>query len=299
MQYSKPPLTFPEQADLLLSRGLTGDKDVIISRLRAVSYYRLSGYWYPFRNPDSTIQAGTDIDKIWQRYVFDRRLRMLVMDAIERVEVAVRTDVVYNFSHQYGSFAYQDNANLPHLSRSQHERFLGQIAKETRRSKEVFVNHFKNRYGDQHPWLPLWMATEIMTFGGLLTLFRGLDAAMKKKITKQYGVADTVFNSWLLALNGIRNVCAHHGRLWNRELGYKPMIPRGRKHPQWHEPVEVKNNRVFCILSILQYLVKQIAPQSNWQGRLNELLAESPQIPLIPMGFPENWRDCPVWEGLG
>ncbi len=44
MQYSKPPLTFPEQADLLLSRGLTGDKDVIISRLRAVSYYRLSGY---------------------------------------------------------------------------------------------------------------------------------------------------------------------------------------------------------------------------------------------------------------
>jgi len=281
-----------------LSRGLTGDKDVIVTRLRAVSYYRLSGYWYPFRNSDGTIRAGTDIDKIWQRYVFDRRLRMLVMDAIERVEVAVRTDVVYNFSHKYGSFAYQDNTNLPHLSHVQHKKFLSFIEKETRRSKEVFVSHFKEKYGDQHPWLPLWMATEIMTFGGLLTLFRGLDATIKKDIAKQYGVADTVLYSWLRALNGIRNVCAHHGRLWNRELGYKPVIPRERKHPQWHDPVKVENNRVFCILSILQYLVTQIAPQSNWQGRLDELLAEYPQIPLIPMGFPENWRECPVWKAV-
>jgi abortive infection bacteriophage resistance protein len=79
VQYTKLPLTIPVQEDLLLQRGFTGNRDVIIASLRAVSYYRLSGYWYPSINPDSTIRSGTTIDKIWRRYVFDRRLRMLVM----------------------------------------------------------------------------------------------------------------------------------------------------------------------------------------------------------------------------
>jgi len=135
-----------------------------------------------------------------------------------------------------------------------------------------------------------------MTFGGLLTLFRGLDAGLKKDITAQYGLTDRILRSWLRALNAIRNICAHHGWLWNRELGYKPMIPKARKHPQWHDPVEVRNNRIFCILTILKYMLTRIAPQSNWQGRLNDLLAKYPDIPIVPMGLPENWQECPVWQ---
>ncbi len=97
-------------------------------------------------------------------------------------------------------------------------------------------------------------------------------------------------------LNGTRNICAHHGRLWNRELGYKPMIPKRRKNPQWHDPVEVTNNRVFCILSILKYMLRRIAPQSNWPERLNDLLCEYDEIPIAPMGFPELWQECPIWQ---
>jgi len=127
MRYTKPPLTFSQQADLLLSHGLTGDREVIISRLQAVNYYRLSGYWYPFKNPDGTIKSGITIENIWRRYVFDRRLRMHVMDGIERVEVAIRTDVVQWFFHKYGPFAYSTPSTLPHLTPAQHDEFLRRI----------------------------------------------------------------------------------------------------------------------------------------------------------------------------
>jgi abortive infection bacteriophage resistance protein len=141
------------------------------------------------------------------------------------------------------------------------------------------------------------MTAEIMTFGILLTMFRGVGSPIKKQIAGEYGVSDTVLESWLRALNGVRNICAHHGRLWNRELGYRPAIPRNNKHPEWHIPVEVLNNRTFGILTILKYLIKMIAPQSKWSERFDHLLVEYPEIPLLPMGFPADWRECSIWNG--
>ena len=89
MKYTKPALTFEQQADLLLTRGMTGDRAAVIQRLRVVNYYRLSGYWFPYRRLDDSFEPGTTFDTVWQHYVFDRRLRLLVMDAVERMEVAV------------------------------------------------------------------------------------------------------------------------------------------------------------------------------------------------------------------
>ncbi len=93
MKYAKPPLTLEQQAELLLSRGMRGDRATMIDRLAVVNYYRLSGYWHPFRNSgDDTFRPNTTFTNVWQRYAFDRRLRLLVIDAIERIEVAVRRD---------------------------------------------------------------------------------------------------------------------------------------------------------------------------------------------------------------
>src|SRR6266508_2779501 len=99
MEYPKQALTFEQQADLLISRGLIADRNLLINRLRSVNYYRFSGYLYPFRNSDDTFHSGTTFEKVWRHYTFDRRLRVIVMDAIERVEVAVRTQTVYHFVH--------------------------------------------------------------------------------------------------------------------------------------------------------------------------------------------------------
>ena len=111
MKYTKPPLTFEQQADLLLSRGMQGDRSVMIDRLGAVNYYRLSGYWHIFRTGTShQFRPNTTFDFVWQPYIFDRRLRLLVMDAIERIEVTVRTQLAYHHSHLARSpFGYADD----------------------------------------------------------------------------------------------------------------------------------------------------------------------------------------------
>ncbi|HOE67707.1 MAG TPA: Abi family protein [Candidatus Hydrogenedentes bacterium] len=296
MKYIKLALTYTEQADLLLGRGLSADREALIARLRSVNYYRLSGYLYPFRNPDDTFRAGTTLDAVWQHYTFDRRLRLIVLDGIERVEVAIRTQLVYEHVHRHGPFGYVVPANLPKLNGQRFDEFMARVYSETQRSHEIFVKHFQEKYGDQHGYLPLWMAVEIVPLGLVFTLFTGVEPAIKRSIARQYDIPDKVLFSWLGVLNGVRNICAHHGRLWNRELGFKPLLPNRHKHPTWHTPVTIPNNRVFAILTILKYMLGFVAPQSQWPQRLQHLLDEYPDIPRKNMGFPVNWEECPIWQ---
>jgi len=296
MKYDKPPLTFEQQADLLISRGLTADRDVLISRLRAVNYYRLSGYIYTFRESDTLIKADTTLDTVWHHYTFDRQLRMVVMDGVERVEVAVRTQLAYLFAHRCGPFAYSDPKNLPGIGEEAHQRWLEELKKETARSTEPFIKHFQERYEDSHSTLPLWMLVEIMSFGKTLTFFKGAPQDLRKDIAALYRLPDKVLYSWLTSLNAIRNICAHHGRLWNRVLGYKPKLPNPKKYPEWHEPVAVPQDKVFAILTILRYFLRQVAPTTGWEVRLRKLLNDNSDISTSAMGFPDNWNDSPLWK---
>ena len=296
MKYDKPPLSFEEQADRLINRGLVADKALLVSRLKNVNYYRLSGYLYPYRQANDNFKTGTTFEKVWRHYTFDRRLRLIVMDVIERFEVSIRTQLIYALAHANGAFGYTNPDNFPRLSPEDHERLLKTINDEASRSREKFVVHFRTKYGDNHEYLPLWMAGEIMSFGCTLTIYRGLSDQIKKDIASHYGIPDQVLTSWLQTINVIRNICAHHSRLWNRELGVKPFIPRKKKYPEWHEPVTICQNRVFGILTIFHYLLKIIAPQSNWKSRLLNLLDEYPYISRWSMGFPDNWKESPLWK---
>jgi len=297
MKYSKPPLTFPDQADLLIKRGLIADRNELIHRLESVSYYRLSAYWYTFRKKDSDdLKEGTTLDTVWERYVFDRQLRLLVMDAIERVEIALRTQLVNRHSLRFGALGYLDRNTLPGMSVDDHRFFLETIRNEARKSKEDFVVHYFGKYTSETD-LPLWMACELMTFGTMLTLFRHVDKSIKSSIAAEYGIADVVLESWLLSLNFVRNICAHHARLWNRGLGNKqPSIPRLNKHPEWHTPVAVPSDCIFGVMTVLYYMLRKVAPMSLWKDRLEKLLAGYPRIPLRFMGFPDKWKDCSIWQ---
>ncbi len=306
MRYDKPPLSFEQQADVLISRGMQGDRALIIERLTTVGYYRLSAYWHPFRKPHPSdarqvlneFKPGCTFDEVWCRYVFDRRLRLLCMDAIERIEVSLRALLATHHSQRYGAFAYvNDSRSVPNLDARKFDDYRADIIKEQTRSKDTFVKHFKTKYGDSHSMLPLWMAAEVMAFGTLLTFHRGCDPGIRAAIAKHYGVHETVFTSWLLALNTVRNICAHHSRLWNRELGIKPKIPE--RIADWHAPVRVTGDRVFGTLTICKWSLDRIAPQSGWSGRFRALIAASPTVPIQSMGFPTNWQECPIWKGGG
>jgi len=295
MKYDKIPLTFQQQAELLIKRGLISEPNILIKQLEVVNYYRLSGYWYPFKNKDNSFKSNTTFEKIWRRYTFDRQLRCLVIDAIERVEIAVRTAVVYNFVHKYGVFGYTDKNNLPNISKSKHDKLLDEINNSVQRSKETFVLEFIKKYGDVHRnVLPLWMASELMSFGMMITFYRGLSRKDKLKISRKYNVSFGVLSSWLHTLNYVRNTCAHHSRLWNRKLAVKPLIPNN--NIVWQSPVKIKGDYIFGTLTILKYLLNYVAEQSNWPNRLNDLLENYEDIPIQPMGFPENWKESPIWE---
>jgi abortive infection bacteriophage resistance protein len=297
MKYTKPPLSLDQQADLLLSRGMAGDRDLMIERLSVVNYYRLSGYWHPFRMSGSdNLRTGTAFDSIWERYVFDRQLRLVVMDAVERIEVATRTRLSYTLTHLNADpFEYATEITaLPGLMETHRDKFLKELRDTLTTNRELFVTHFKSKYGSDHSYMPVWMACEVMTFGCMLTLFRHSPADVKRDVASYFDVHDSVFQSWLLTLNTVRNICAHHARLWNRVIGTKPRIPK--KDIVWHDPVEITNDRMFGVLTICKHCIDQIAPQSSWSDRFRRLLKAYPDMPIAGMGFPSDWEESDIWK---
>jgi abortive infection bacteriophage resistance protein len=297
VKYNKPALSFEQQADQLLSRGFQADRARLIETLRRVSYYRLTAYWHPFKRPDDTFAPGTTLDKIWRRYTFDRQLRLLVMDAIERVEVAVlRTLMVEQHVRKYGPFGYRAARNFrPEFAGADHRRMMDELDDAMKRSREPFVNYFRTKYFSE-PGLPLWMAAELASFGTLFTFYRSLHLPEQKQLAGQLGLPANVLQSWLFCLNYIRNLCAHHSRLWNRELSIRPLVPDLKNNPEWHHPAAPDNRRTFAVLTLLRWLLLKIAPQSRWPDRLQELLNNYSDIPLNLAGFPAGWETSPVWN---
>ena len=242
MEYTKPSLTYEEQANVLISRGLLADRDVLIATLQNVNYYRLSGYLYPFRSADDSFLDGTTLDIVWRRYRLDRHLRFLLLDAIERVEVALRSRLVYHFVHKHNAFAYLDKIYLPNLDQTQYDEF-------------------------------------------------------KQKLARDLGVPDVVLFSWSLTLNNLRNLCAHHGRGYNKS--FKIKLPTNQnKYPDWFNPFSIADKKLFTVLTVLKYLLSHVASRSQWHIRLKGLIEEYSDIHVSIMGFPANWKECLFWKDV-
>ena len=305
-EYCKPWLSFEQQADLLISeRGLQADHDDLVKHLADIGYYRLSGYWYIFkRNPkgdasgekDERFIEGTSFERIWNLYLFDRQFRLVVLDAIERVEIYFRTQVAYELADKTGVFGFLDRRNLPRLDSEAYDEFIERCTEELERSREPFAIHFKEAYGDRHDLPPYWILVNLMDFGTMMRLYNGAPSDVRCKLASDFGVSSRVLKSWLVAINTTRNICAHHGRLWNRGIGTRPIIPKRSKYPEWHEPFNVRSDNMFGILTILSYLLERIAPDTAWRVRLFELLKLLDEDELRRMGFAEGWKECALWK---
>lgn len=286
MKYPKLALTFADQLAQLEARGLViDDKPRALRWLQRVSYFRLSAYFLPFAKND-VFESGTQFDQISDLYIFDRKLRLLLLEAIERIEVALRTAITYEIAHAYGPFGHADARNF--ASWFDHRKFMDELTVEERRAKETFVHHFRTKYTAE-PHLPVWMATELLSFGTISQLYQVLAPAIKQRIAAEYAIQDVILSSWLHSLSYIRNVCAHHKRLWNRELAIKP------KFPHRFVPVPA-NDRLYGILVLIQHMLGTVSPNCEWKLRLAGLISEHPDIPLAAMKFPQGWQANPPWR---
>lgn len=228
-------------------------------------------------------------------YEFDRHLRLHVLDALERIEIAVRTRFTYHLAHTYGPFGYLDSHNF--RAQFGHAHWLKGLQKEAGRSTDKFIEHYKENYKG-FPELPIWMMTEVISLGTLSHGYKGLRNDRKTGIEDQKAIADH-FNlhyrrlqDWLHKLTYIRNVCAHHSRLWNRELAVRP--DKMREEP-WQPPQVPSNERVFIILLMLSWMLHQIGEGEHWRSRLIELLEPVAKDKRwrIAMGMPDDWRNHP------
>lgn len=288
MLYSKPALSYSQQLTLLTSRGLDcSDQTRTIEWLQRIGYYRLSAYFIPFREAASdAFRTGTNFDQIVELYKFDSSLRLLVLQALDRIEVGVRAIITYHLAHELGPFGHTIPTNFaPHYD---HAYLMTTLASEERRSTELFVRHYRIKYTSQLH-LPIWMATELLTFGVLSKMYGNLRKSVRKKIAREFGQPESVFTSWLHALAAIRNVCAHHSRLWNRQLAVKPALPAA-----W-TATGIDNSRVYAIALVIQSLLNTLSPDSEWKERLKTTFAAYPTVDLSAMHFPIKWQAQAPW----
>lgn len=317
--FSKPYLPVPAQIALLKGRELTITDDArATAALERIGYYRLSGYWYPLRtstitNPGNVravqddFRPGSEFGQVVDLYVFDKKLRLLTLDAIERVEVALRTDIALLLG-QHSPVAHRDPAFLhgkftktPLRGKTVtgHQVWLDRLDETTARSREEFVEHFRRTYSTP---LPIWMAVELWDFGMLSHFLAGMRHQDQTTLAAKYGLPrPELLTGWVRSINFARNLCAHHSRLWNRPLVDQPPLPRkGEVVLLDHMAADPHlQKRYYAVAAVLRYLLRFINPTTTWANRLSELVADLPTAPGISlrhMGFPKNWSDLPLWQ---
>ncbi len=296
MRFSKSATTLDQQIDLLIERGMEiPDRDYARHYLTHLNYYRLGAYWLPFESDHAlhTFKPGTHFDDVISLYVFDRELRLLSMDAIERLEVSIRTQCAYQLAHRYGPHAYLDPVIFK--NNNVHQCCLAKLKQELARSKEVFVSHYKNTYTD--PELPpIWAVVEVMSLGQLSKWVSGLIHGQDRQaIAKNYGIDEVVFTSFLHHLTIVRNICAHHGRLWNRRFGFQVKMPRNPKLLQQSLNLQ-QPKKIYNTLVMLECMMNIISPDHHWKARLVALFEKHPVANPKAMGFPVDWKVRPIWK---
>lgn len=299
MNFDKDPLSIDAQIALLRERGMIiADEAKTKMYLCNISYYRLSAYWYTLlENPktDHLFIEGTTFEKALDTYVFDRRLRLLIFDEIERIEIALRTTIIHHFCMEHGNNWYE-NKSLFRGQDSYFYKFNTILQDEMNKTSEVFIKHYRKKYNDP-PNPPAWMALELASFGQLSMLFKNLkNCTARKSVGNHFGLDEHVLESWLEALAYVRNACAHHMRLWNRKLPRTPILPKNTKHPWLKElPQTDAANKIYTCLCAINYLLSAISPGNSFSKKIIELLNKYPNLPKHYMGFTPNWHKEELW----
>ena len=301
MIYSKAPTTIEEQIDQLIERGMS-ITDLRESKhfLENISYYRLAGYWWPMQSDkeDHAFKPNSSFKDVISLYNFDRELRILLFDVIERIEIGLRTRLIYHMSHDHSPWWLED-VSLFNDSRA-HIKSLYSIQEEIERSKETFMKEHKRKYKEDGRLPPAWKSLELTSFGTLSKLYGNLKHSINAKdtIAESLGAVNhTYLPSWLQSIAQIRNICAHHGRLWNRNLPGRVKLLK-RPPFAWISdvPTEGEFQYLYIHLCIMKYLLDVISPGHHFDSKLKDLIDKYPTVDEKALGLKPEWRKEPLWN---
>jgi len=292
--------TYQSPADivsLLQSRGLNTDNPQRAEHyIRNIGYYRLSAYLYPLLQMPKEVhryKTGCTFQDALNLYRFDKKLRLLLFNEIEKVEIALRSALANIVAEATGNIFWMTDASL-FANADKFKRTMALVDKELNNSKEDFIQHFKGKYSDAYP--PAWILIEILPLGVVTRIYENLaDNSLRKKVAARFSLPVPVFISWMTIITLTRNSCCHHARVWNKENPISPMIAKKLKG-KWLVS-QIPHTRIFYNICIIKWFIDIVSPNNDMKGHLQQLLADFPMIDIKAMGFPANWQDEPLWQG--
>lgn len=311
--YTKPHKSLKDQIDILKSRGLAiADEEKAEKYLSTIGYYRLSSYWFVFEEaPIAGIRShhfkeGVSFDDVVSLYVFDQKLRIIVLEALERFEITARTSWAYYLSEIGGSH--------PHLNKSlfkdseEYDDSLKRLNNDVEKARvagSIEICHYLRSY-DEPKSPPIWVVVSCLTFGELFRWVKNTrDRSVKIEMAKSFDIPGVKrFESVARSLTTIRNICAHHGRLWDIKIKTRlPLISSNNLRIPFEavstnnrtvngESAKEVDNRLYNVLVILIHVMLEISPDSSWPARLETLIDTSlNESYLQKMGFPLDWKE--------
>jgi abortive infection bacteriophage resistance protein len=228
---------------------------------------------------------------------------MLILEAVEKIEIAIRSAVSNSIAMRHGPHWYLDQnlfakPNYLHKRpkfevRTWHSDFVAdvkrQIGHDDAHRRDIFIKHYYETY-NAPDMPPCWMVFEVISFGSISHCFKFLRQTECKEICEKFGLSHQILSSWLHSISYVRNLCAHHARVWNRILTIKPIIPNALRLEFDH-----KNDRIYAVLLALQLMLRKIWSNNHWAEALRDLIEGHPNVPLSSMGFPKDWQSRKPW----
>ena len=282
--FSKPFLTIEQQLNQLKSRGMNFyDESKAKYYLENLNYYRLSGYWLLFEKNHDThkFNKNTYFEEVLNLYIFDRELRLLLLDAIERIEVSIRSKLAYILAQNFGSHAHLKPEIF--ASYPKYEKTLTKLKAEIHRNKsEIFIKHHLDKYNEDLP--PIWVSVEVMTMEQISSWYSNIkDRQYKQMIAKYYDLDEKILSSFLHHLTIVRNTSAHHSRVWNKRFTIDFVLPKFPK--QLNSQFNLSSKKyIYNTLVMCEYLLNIISENNCWKENLDNLIKKH-KINTKRMGF--------------
>ena len=295
-KYNKTNKTTEELVSSLKEKGLIISNNAkAINYIRNIGYFRLKAYFYPlYKEPKHKhlFKQEASFDKLMNMYRFDRKLRLLLFNEIEKIEVSFRSTLANMVAEETGNIFWITDSSI-FANSNKYNKTIELIDKELKGSKEDFILHFKNKYSNPYP--PAWMLVEILPLGIVTRIFENIKSnSLKKKIAARYELPAPVLTSWLTVITLTRNSCCHHSRVWNRIYAVTPMIAKKLSRPWINNCISPL--KTFYDICIIKWFIDILSPNNDMKEHLLSLIRAYPNVDVKAMGFPDQWEEEPLWS---